>query len=67
MKRVKKIVKTICTDDEIRLYRLLKPSVQMVKSVRTDGENGFTQRISRHPVTDFTGTSCGFTHNQLRF
>lgn len=61
MKAKWKIAKTICTDDEIRLYRRLKPSVQMVKSVRTDGGNGFTQWILPFHTTDFIISHNGFS------
>lgn len=61
------IAKSVCTDDRNHLYRWGKPSVQMVKSVRTDGFHHFTHRILRHLVADFTGTGCGFTHYRLRF
>ena len=61
MKRRREIAKPICTDDEIRLYRRLNPSVQMSKSVRTDEFNGFTQRIYSFHTTDLLVSHNGFS------
>ena len=60
------IAELICTDGGNGFTQWILPFHTTDFIISHNGFSGFTHRISRHPVTDFTGPSCGFTHNQLR-